>query len=170
MEEYRLCVDCNGYSVSNLGNVRNDAKNKILKQSNCNGYKIVGINGTTIGVHRLIANAFIDNPTNKLFVDHINNNRSDNRIENLRWVTSKENMFNMSLSKRNKSGSKGVYWDNSRQKWQVHITIDNVNTHLGRYTNIEDAIEVRINKAKEVFGEFINKCEVSNDLSNYLFI
>ena len=42
-------------------------------------------------VHRLVALAFIPNPDNKPEVDHINKNRIDNRIENLRWVTSKEN-------------------------------------------------------------------------------
>ena len=53
-------------------------------------------NGKRVHVktHRLVAKAFIPNPDNKPFIDHINRNRQDNRVENLRWVTKSENMNN----------------------------------------------------------------------------
>jgi hypothetical protein len=160
MEEYIKCVEDNDYSVSNFGNVRNDMKNKILKQSDNNGYKIVSLNGKFNRVHRLIANAFIDNPTNKPCIDHINNDKSDNRIENLRWVTIKENNFNRSISKKNTSGSKGVYWHKASKKWMAYIRIDNILITLGYFKDKNDAIEVRRKKAIEEFGEFINQCEI----------
>ena len=74
-------------------------KRKILKQSlNRKGYSQVCLrsnskNGTCT-VHRLVAEAFIPNPHNKPQIDHINTNKTDNRVENLRWCTAHENSMN----------------------------------------------------------------------------
>lgn len=59
-------------------------------------------------IHRLVAKYFIPNPKNKKYVNHINCNRSDNRIENLEWVTAKENTdytMNMNHIKRETNGT-----------------------------------------------------------------
>ena len=56
------------------------------------GYKRVSLHGSTCLVHRLIAQAFIPNPDNLPEVDHIDNNRENNAVSNLRWVTHEENM------------------------------------------------------------------------------
>ena len=75
------------YSVSTEGEVRKDTTNYILSQSSQQDYKFVGliINGKQkrMRVHRMVALAFIDNPDNKPYVNHINGNRSDNNVENL---------------------------------------------------------------------------------------
>lgn len=86
------------YQVSNLGRVKKlptILKNSLDKQ----GYEVVQLvneNGKkkVLKIHRLVANAFIENTENKPQVDHINTIRNDNRVENLRWVTPKENMNN----------------------------------------------------------------------------
>lgn len=90
------------YQVSNLGNIKSFCNNKtiILKQTNiCKyGHKKVTLckNGVkkVMTVHRLVAKAFIPNPDNKPEIDHIDTNPSNNRVDNLRWVTSKENTNN----------------------------------------------------------------------------
>ena len=104
MEIWKDIKDYEGiYQVSNLGNIKSlnnnkTKKEKILKLVKCNGYLRVNLyknnSHKNYAVHRLVAEAFIPNPNNKPFIDHINTIKDDNRAENLRWVTHKENMNN----------------------------------------------------------------------------
>lgn len=99
------------YEVSNLGRVRSlqfhgKSRIKLMSQSNSDGYKVVkltnweaGIKGT-YKVHILVAKAFIPNIDNKPFIDHIDTNRTNNVITNLRWVTHLENQNNPITLKR----------------------------------------------------------------------
>eukprot|EP01035_Chromulina_nebulosa_P023351 gene23351-30261_t len=102
---------------------------------------------------------FIENPENKPFVDHISNNKLDNRIENLRWCTYTENNRNRGVGKNSKSGIKGVTWDKVMNKWKAGIKINGKTVHLGYHDLLEEAKQARQNKATEVFGDFLNKCE-----------
>lgn len=96
---------CDGYKVSNYGRVLSLAKttirgrkyDKILSASKKdNGYYIVSINGNNEYVHRLVAKAFIDNPNNLNEINHKDEDKSNNRVDNLEWCTKS---YNVSYSK-----------------------------------------------------------------------
>ncbi len=74
-------------------------------------------------------------------IDHINGERSDNRIINLRDVTSAENNRNRKISKRNSSGATGVR--RSRDRWRAEIVVDGSRIDLGSHRNFEDAVSAR---------------------------
>ena len=81
---------------------------------NDRGYLGVQINGKRHYVHRLVAQTFIPNPQNKPQIDHINGNKQNNYVENLRWCTSKENFHNPISYKRNSESKFGYKNHHSR--------------------------------------------------------
>ena len=76
-------------------------------------------------------------------IDHINRNRSDNRIANLREVTNKQNGQNRSKPSSNTSGYQGVHWNKQSSKWQVKIKHNCKDIHLGYFAYLEEAISTR---------------------------
>lgn len=102
-EIWKIIDNYPDYSVSNLGRVRKG--DIILNESNRRGYSVVSLKpkdgkSRSIGVHRLVGEAFIPNPENNPQIDHINTIRNDNRVENLRWATPFENITNPITLKR----------------------------------------------------------------------
>ena len=114
------------YEVSNLGRVRRMNytnqygtfdKIVILKSWTHNGYQYVQLSKYNkkkiFRIHRLVAETFIPNPNNLSEIDHINTIKTDNRVENLRWVTHKENMNNeltkLNISKSTSNENNGMY-------------------------------------------------------------
>lgn len=104
MEEWKDIKNYPDYMVSNQGRVKSlnfkrTGKEQVLRCcKGKDGYLAVKLykNGKlkNFKVHRLVSEAFIPNTNNKPFIDHINTDKTDNRVENLRWVTSKENSNN----------------------------------------------------------------------------
>ena len=128
------------YEVSNLGRVRNKKTGRILKGSLHNGYQQVVLQKKTYLIHRLIALHFIDNPNNYPLVDHYDGDKQNNRLENLRWVTSQQNSMNRGIRTNNTSGFIGVSFRKS--KWIAQITV-NKYRFLGYYDTAELASEAR---------------------------
>jgi hypothetical protein len=160
--DWKKIDDFDNYSISSEGQVRNDKFDRILKQTlNHKGYYRVGLceNGKQkqYSVHRLVAIAFVPLEDGCDFVDHHDGEPTNNSVENLRWCNLKENSQNRSMSKNNKSGFKGVHFENG--KWRAYINIDGKKQHLGCFDTIEEAAAVRAARANQVFGVFTNACE-----------
>lgn len=106
------------------------------------GYKFGAIFGKNYRAHRVIwAMTFGAWPDGQ--IDHINGNRSDNRIENLRVVSNAENQRNSKIRSTNTSGAAGVSWNKRCAKWQARITVNHKRIHLGYFGNKDDAIAAR---------------------------
>lgn len=103
----------------------------------------------TITMPRIILNTPIE-----FDIDHINNNKLDNRKENLRSCIHYQNSANRNIQRNNKSGFRGVFWVKDRCKWLAYINHLGKHLHLGYFDNIMDAKTKRDEKAKEIFGEF----------------
>lgn len=87
-------------------------------------------------------------------IDHINGDRRDNRWENLRAATHRQNILNSKLRIDNTSGFKGVVWDKRRHKWISRIKIEGKIKQLGSFKNPEDAHREYCNVAKKYYGRF----------------
>lgn len=106
-EEWKDVPGFEGYYLASTdGRIFSTRSEKILQQINSNGYKKVNLSvhgrREEWPVHRLVAMAFIPNPSNKPTVNHINENKADNRVENLEWATVLEQNIHGTRIKRSK--------------------------------------------------------------------
>lgn len=158
----------NDYEISNLAKIKSikGKKHKIMKpRMHWTGYAVIGLRKMISGkskikffrVHRLVAIAFIPNPQNLPEVDHIDGNRSNNDIGNLRWCTHSQNNQNRATQSNNKSGHTGVSWCKRSLRWVVRIKTDEKYKWIGSYNKKEDAIHARQEAEKKYFGDFRKK-------------
>lgn len=132
---------------------------KMAATRDANGYLRCRIDHQHYPIHRLMWTVFHGLIPQGMEIDHINGNRADNRLMNLRLVNNQQQGMNRGLSARNKSGHAGVFFHKKRQRWTSLIRVDGKLKHLGYFHDIKDAIECR--KAAEVryFGEYNRKTQ-----------
>ena len=127
------------------------------KRAGCqrpDGYRIVSINDVKIIEHRLVFlmhHGYLPN-----YIDHIDGDKSNNRVENLREATPSQNQFNKGPTALNTSGFKGVSFYKGRKKWWARINIQGKKKHLGYFNTPEEAFAAYCAAAGEVHGEFVN--------------
>lgn len=172
-EEWRTINGYLNYQVSNIGRVRNVATKQILKGRECHkGYLRVALYENRVcknhAVHRLAAAEFIENPHNLPMVDHIDGNRKNNAINNLRFCTNSQNQMNSVKKPHTSSQFKGVSLHTSTNLWIASVTKQGKRYHLGLFTDEIEAAKAYNKKAIELFGEFANLNVIPDDVENEL--
>lgn len=155
------------YMVSSLGRVKSidrlinhwrggkkRAKGKIIKQlEDIHGRPYVHLSKNNVvkkyRVHKLVAMAFLNHIPSGMdrVVDHINNDRKDNRLENLQVISVRENSIKES---RGKSSHPGVDWYEPTKKWRARITIDGKRIFLGHFETEQEAAESYKKEIKKI--------------------
>jgi hypothetical protein len=120
------------------------------------GYLILQFNYKSYMVHRVIYELLKGNIPKGYFIDHIDRNKSNNKIENLRLVTPKQNCYNSDARPNNKLGTKGVHYHKNKNKYQAQIKDNGVAIYLGQFDTPEEAKEAYEKAAKRLHGEFYN--------------
>ena len=167
-EEWRSISGFINYQISNIGRIRNVRTGRILKpRQDKDGYLLIDLCENNIRktskVHRLVAAELIDNPDNKSYIDHVDHNKQNNCINNIRWVSSSENSMNRSKTKKTCSSYfKGVYWYKDRQEWKAQIQTNSGRKHIGYFDSEIDAARAYNTKARELFGEYANLNDISD--------
>lgn len=118
-----------------------------------NGYYYVSVNSRLYLLHRIVW-IYVYGSLPDSDIDHINRNRGDNRIANLRVATRGQNNINSKLQHNNTSGYKGAYYDKRRDCWYAEIWVNNKKRFLGRHTSAESAGMAYKDAARKFFGEF----------------
>lgn len=124
------------YYITTCGKVWNNVKQKYLKQSkDIQGYLHVRLSNNgitkTIKVHKLIAIYYLNQIDNKLIVDHIDNNKLNNTVENLQLISQR---LNSSKDQKNKTSIyTGVHWSKKDNRWYASIRINKKKKNLGLF-------------------------------------
>jgi hypothetical protein len=113
-----------------------------------NEYHYIRIDRITYLTHRLVW-LYVYGEWPKDEIDHINHDRGDNRISNLRHINRYENQKNRPMQENNTSGVVGVCWDKDREKWRSNIKVNRKNIYIGRYDEMADAVEARKDAEKK---------------------
>lgn len=140
------------------------------KEAGCkkrsDGYSIVAWNKSHLLIHRAVWTMFNRQLAKGEDIDHINGNRADNRIENLRLCSRSENLRNAQKRKDNTSGIKGVGLHALTGKWRARISIAGKQVYLGLFQSLKEAEYAIMKIRAEAHGQFANHGTHLKDLNH----
>lgn len=141
------------YWLADVGLARVGARAGYVKQAANDGYVYIGIDRGQYVAHRL-AWLYVHGDWPSMGLDHINGNRTDNRIDNLRLATVAQNGWNRKAQRSSTSGFKGVTFHRKSGRWQAAIRYQGGPRHLGLFDTAEQAHAAYVDAANRLFGEF----------------
>lgn len=163
--------EVNGYKISNYGVIIGKRGLPLNPTKNQFGYLTLGINlgepyGKVGSVHRAVAMVFIPNPENKPDVNHIDANKENNRMDNLEWVTKKENMQHASINRLNPLTTWVCLVSNDDKIIEVFRSLNyfiSVYEMEGEYKiKVDDAFACMIGKQNDFYGIKVREYDFEN--------
>lgn len=129
-------------------------RGKLAGSMNSRGYWKVMIDGKRYGAHQIVF--AMHHGHIPAFIDHINGDKSDNRIENLRPATKSQNGYNRKIDAGNTSGAKNVSYRADTKKWRVDLRVNGKAICVGSYEDFDLAELVAIEAREKYHGRFAN--------------
>ena len=158
--KYNPCTGVGTWIVS----FRNQTRAGTIAGSiNSNGYVLIIFKSKSYKAHRLFWFLQTGHDPGRLTIDHIDQNKLNNKFSNLRLASKSQQQHNRSERLDNKSGHRGVIWHKSKQKYYAYITINGKQIALGHYKTFEQAVTVRQAKELELHGNFSPLHQINND-------
>ena len=117
------------------------------------GYVHITLKNKTYRAHRLAWMYMTGNEPDAL-IDHVNQDKTDNRWSNLRTANAKQNQWNTAIRIDNKSGIKGIHFCKTWERWIASVRVNGVRHHIGRYENLNEATSAVIEFRKKHHGEY----------------
>jgi hypothetical protein len=124
-------------------------------RSDGGGYRIITVRGRMVRAHHLIW-CWVHGEWSSSEIDHINGDRDDNRIKNLRLATVSQNRNNRPILRSNTSGYKWVSWSKQRKKWLAEVWYQPGKKHVSFHTTAKEAYEKACSVALRFHGAFFN--------------
>ena len=119
-------------------------------------YSQIGLNGKLYYTHRLVW-LYVYGYFPKLIIDHINGDKGDNRLSNLRLASISQNAINQKkLQRNNTSGYKGVSWSKKSRKWRAGSTVNGKTVTIGYFDDVKEAANAYQQFASLKHGDFHN--------------
>ena len=148
-----FCYDPDGGDIFWIEKGKGKIKKQAAGTTELSGYRGILIDGKRIRSHRIAWALFYGEwPEDQ--IDHVNGVKSDNRIANLRKASNSQNGKNLSIKKNNTSGYPGVSFDKANNKWRAMIKVNYKSIHLGRFTELSDAIAAKKDAEIKYYGEW----------------
>ena len=179
MSDFKTLKNFSKYEINREGELFNKNTNFQLKGTVDKGYIRVHIINDTTGkaqqmfLHRLVAEAFLENPNEYDEIDHIDNNKINNNVANLRWCSRSQNNTNREAYSSNREGVpekkfKYVTWDKKKQKWCGKIQVNGKTKHIGSSDNDEELYIMCLDFLYSIFkdNEFYSS-KIQEDLLYY---
>lgn len=158
MEKAKVIHD--NYVLFDNGVILSLKTDQFMRGSVVNGYRQIWLNSNRYYLHRLLAHAFIENPNSYNEVDHIDHDKLNNDLSNLRWCTRSQNVQNRSTHSNNTTGETSIIkcTNNGKPYWRVEVMLDG-KSHRRLFKRDSDmipqeAIDARDMLKRELHGDF----------------